>query len=69
MLTSRQVWLRCHALRTACQAVTIVPRVAAPPDADARFEHFKRQLWPRIKEAGGGGGTLIYLPSYFDYVR
>lgn len=42
---------------------------AWPADPDARFEHFKRALWPRIKEAGAGGGTLIYLPSYFDYVR
>ena len=40
-----------------------------PADADARFEHFKRSLWPRIKESGRGGGHLIYLPSYFDYVR
>ncbi|KAL4425892.1 hypothetical protein ABPG75_009908 [Micractinium tetrahymenae] len=43
---------------------------AAPTsDADARFEHFKRVLWPRIKESGRPGGHLIYIPSYFDYVR
>lgn len=38
-------------------------------DADARFEHFKRVLWPAMRESGRGGGTLIYVPSYFDYVR
>ncbi|KAL4445727.1 hypothetical protein ABPG77_008926 [Micractinium sp. CCAP 211/92] len=42
---------------------------APATDADARFEHFKRVLWPRIKESGRAGGHLIYIPSYFDYVR
>ncbi|PRW59313.1 U3 small nucleolar RNA-associated 25 [Chlorella sorokiniana] len=58
------------------QARQVFERLPAPADGgalvtdpDARFEHFKRALWPRIKEAGAGGGTLIYLPSYFDYVR
>lgn len=36
---------------------------------DARFEHFKSVLWPRIRESAKGGGQLIYIPSYFDYVR
>jgi hypothetical protein len=26
-------------------------------DANARFEHFRAQLWPRIKEAGARGAT------------
>lgn len=38
-------------------------------EADARLEHFKRVAWPRLKEAGGGGGQLLYIPSYFDFVR
>ena len=38
-------------------------------DADARFAHFKAALWPRIRESGRSGGHLIYIPSYFDYVR
>jgi U3 small nucleolar RNA-associated protein 25 len=38
-------------------------------DADARFEYFRKSLWPRVREAAHGGGQLIYVPSYFDYVR
>jgi U3 small nucleolar RNA-associated protein 25 len=36
--------------------------------ADARFEAFKTQLWPRLAE-GAGGGLLLVVPSYFDFVR
>jgi len=36
--------------------------------ADARFEHFKSKLWPRIRESGNNG-QLIFIPRYFDYVR
>jgi len=38
-------------------------------DADARFEHFCKVAWPRIQESARGDGQLIYVPSYFDYVR
>eukprot|EP00887_Chlorella_sp_A99_P004809 scaffold4.g4809.t1 len=38
-------------------------------EADGRLEHFRRVAWPRLKEAGGGGGQLFYVPSYFDFVR
>jgi U3 small nucleolar RNA-associated protein 25 len=38
-------------------------------DADARFENFKSVIWPRIRETARGGGQLIYIPSYFDFVR
>jgi U3 small nucleolar RNA-associated protein 25 len=51
--------------------------------ADARFEHFKAVVWPRLAggrgaAAGGGGGLgaaaaggglLLFVPSYFDFVR
>jgi U3 small nucleolar RNA-associated protein 25 len=37
--------------------------------ADARFAHFAAAVWPRVREAARGGGQLIYIPSYFDYVR
>jgi hypothetical protein len=36
--------------------------------ADARFAAFKTQLWPRLAE-GGGGGLLLVVPSYFDFLR
>ena len=45
-------------------------RVAAPSaaeDADARFAHFKVHLWPRLRESRGG--ELLFVPSYFDFVR
>ena len=31
----------------------------AAVDADARFQHFKSQIWPRIKEAGNSGDKLL----------
>jgi len=36
--------------------------------ADARFEHFRRRVWPRMRDAAGSG-QLIFVPSYFDLVR
>jgi U3 small nucleolar RNA-associated protein 25 len=65
-------------------------RAASPAAAaDARFEHFKAVVWPRIAgaaggsasaargagagslggAASGGGGLLLFVPSYFDFVR
>lgn len=32
---------------------------SAAADADARFQQFKSQIWPRIKEAGNSGDHLI----------
>lgn len=42
---------------------------SAVDDADARFEYFKSSMWPRIRDASRGGGQLLYVPSYFDYVK
>lgn len=36
--------------------------------ADARFEFFKSSVWPRLAE-GGGGGLLLVVPNYFDFIR
>lgn len=64
-----------HVIPQARQVFERLPAAVAeggappPSDADARFEHFKRVLWPRIKESGRSGGHLVYIPSYFDYVR
>lgn len=41
------------------------PEVAA----DNRFDKFITEVWPRIKEANQAGHTLIYVPTYFDFVR
>ncbi|KAK9823260.1 hypothetical protein WJX72_001434 [[Myrmecia] bisecta] len=40
----------------------------AGSDADARFEYFKKTIWLRIRESGSTG-QLIFVPSYFDFVR
>ncbi|WIA34691.1 hypothetical protein OEZ86_013004 [Tetradesmus obliquus] len=53
------------------QVRQLFERFAAPSSAaaaDARFEFFKASLWPRLAEAGGGG-LLLVVPSYFDFVR
>ena len=36
-----------------------LPRASAAADADARFEHFRSQIWPRIQEAGSSGGPSV----------
>lgn len=41
---------------------------SAAAAADARFEFFKSSIWPRVSE-GGGGGLMMVIPSYFDFVR
>ncbi|KAI8107879.1 hypothetical protein M9435_002906 [Picochlorum sp. BPE23] len=44
--------------------------IATPADeVDARFEYFKSEMWPLIREASHLGGQLLYVPSYFDFVK
>jgi U3 small nucleolar RNA-associated protein 25 len=38
-------------------------------EADIRFQHFQNNVWPKIREASNMGGQLIYVPSYFDFVK
>eukprot|EP00873_Tetraselmis_striata_P003639 jgi/Tetstr1/423903/TSEL_014526.t1 len=45
----------------------LVPKPIAQA-ADARLEHFKRKVWPGLKD-GRRQGQLIFVASYFDYVR
>lgn len=57
------------------QARQLFERLPLPSDAtptsdlEARFQYFVTKTWPRIKEAAHGGGQLLYIPSYFDFVR
>ena len=62
------------------QVLTRVGPLARLAQADdARFAHFEAHVAPGLmgEEGGGGGyglapppqGTLVYIPSYFDYVR
>ncbi|GAX83068.1 hypothetical protein CEUSTIGMA_g10494.t1 [Chlamydomonas eustigma] len=42
---------------------------STPSEApSARFDFFKRSIWPRMKESGSDG-QLIFIPHYFDFVR
>lgn len=34
-----------------------LPRAAAPDVGDARFEHFQKHVWPRIKSGGNGASS------------
>lgn len=36
---------------------------------EARFDYFCRSLWPRIKESPTPQGILLFIRSYFDFVR
>lgn len=36
--------------------------------AEARFQHFKHEVLPKLRSSAQGH-TLIFIPSYFDYVR
>ena len=51
----------------ATQAFTRVVAKSAAEAADARFAHFKARVWPRLRESRGG--ELLFVPSYFDFVR
>ena len=31
-----------------------LPPAAAPDASDARYEHFRKHVWPRIKSGGNG---------------
>ncbi|KAL3155972.1 hypothetical protein ABBQ32_012964 [Trebouxia sp. C0010 RCD-2024] len=45
-----------------------IPSSSAAADAENRFQHFKKRVWLRIKESGASG-QLIFVRSYFDFVR
>jgi hypothetical protein len=55
----------CHQVRQLFERFAAPVAAAA---ADARFEHFKGHIWPRLS-AGATGGLLLVVPSYFDFVR
>lgn len=36
---------------------------------DARYSIFTKKLWEQIYESGSPEFTVIFAPSYFDFVR
>jgi U3 small nucleolar RNA-associated protein 25 len=44
-----------------------------PPDAtrlpEARFDFFRTAVWPRLQEGASGGGLLLVVPDYLDFLR
>jgi hypothetical protein len=42
---------------------------SAEQAADAKFDLWKNELWPKIKESSTEGHTVIFVPSYLDFVR
>uniref|UniRef100_A0A1B6LTA9 U3 small nucleolar RNA-associated protein 25 homolog n=2 Tax=Graphocephala atropunctata TaxID=36148 RepID=A0A1B6LTA9_9HEMI len=60
---------------TICQIVLQLPQVfnriecnSAASSIDARFEHFIGKVMPQYKESVMSH-TVVFVPSYFDYVR
>jgi hypothetical protein len=56
-------------LPQARQVFERLPHSDAAGAADARFAHFVRSVWPRVQSGERSTGQLIYVPSYFDFVR
>lgn len=69
---ARSVHARIRPARPrALQVRQVFERFDAPSAAaaaDARFAAFTASLWPRLADAAGGG-LLLFVPSYFDFVR
>ncbi|XP_064621893.1 U3 small nucleolar RNA-associated protein 25 homolog [Lineus longissimus] len=60
---------------TICQIVTLLPQVfqrvhaeSYSQLADARFQYFIQKVLPQYKDAVMSQ-TMVFIPSYFDYVR
>lgn len=62
--------LAAAAPRRLRQAFSRFEAASAAAAAEARLERFKADVWPRLQErAAGGGGALLFVPQYFDFVR
>ncbi len=47
-----------------------VEGLGAPTEADANlFDRFITDIWPKIKETSVSGRTIIFVQSYFNFVR
>lgn len=45
-----------------------IPAASPAAAAAARYDFFVGTLWPRIRDSAAGG-LLLFVPSYFDFVR
>lgn len=54
------------------QVQQVFERFTAPTPAhvaSARFDYFTKTVWPRLREGMGVNGLLLFVPSYFDFIR
>ncbi|KAI5778232.1 hypothetical protein EDC01DRAFT_697321 [Geopyxis carbonaria] len=51
------------------QIFTRFPSASPAADPDARFKHFTSAIMPSITRNASTGGSLVFIPSYFDFVR
>ena len=58
----------CRIVVQLPQAFHRLPSAAAATDAQDRFEFFTRRILPQYRDALMTN-TLVYIPSYYDYVR
>nr|SVE92996.1 EOG090X05RM [Moina brachiata] len=58
----------CHVVVQLPQAFHKFPTTAATQSADDRFQFFTRKILPQYRDVLMSN-TLIYVPSYYDYVR
>lgn len=58
----------CRIVVQLPQAFHKFPTTAAAQSADDRFQFFTRKILPQYRDVLMSN-TLIYVPSYYDYVR
>ncbi|XXH03456.1 hypothetical protein Hte_009858 [Hypoxylon texense] len=57
------------ALVKAKQTFSRFEAASAAAEPDARFEYFTRAVVPSLTKRGNAAGTLVFVPSYLDFVR
>ena len=53
-----------HVINPVRQLYERIPATEAAADADTRYDHFIKRVWPRIKESGASGQTCRLTGSF-----